>query len=238
VAPALPAAPTAVSTVTLPAKPALPTFEDIADLTERGRAMAKFLGTQRLQSRFKGPMTVLDDGQIKWSYVFDRSDGLADFSPGSFAMRDQALHWRSEEIAFKCPLRGDITIAVEGQLADADAGAAWTALAVRWHQESGRECAFGFTRAGAELSETVNGQRTVLETKPFALKAGDRVRYRITQRGSYCVITVMGGPTIEGRFRQGTEGFLSLGGRDCSCACASLEITGTVPAAWLRQNAD
>jgi len=238
VAPAPAAVSAAVPAVAPPSRLALPTFEDIADLTERGRATAKFLGAQRLQGRFKGALAVLDDGQLKWSYVFNRSEGLADFSAGSFGVRDQALHWRSEEMAFKCPLRGDVTIAVEGQLTAADAGAAWTGLLVRWHQETGREHAFGFTRAGAELSETINGQRTVLDTKPFTLKAGERVRYIVTQRGSYCVVTVMGGPMVEGRFRQGAEGFLSLGGNDCSCACASLEITGTVPAAWLRFNVE
>ncbi|MCX7824719.1 MAG: protein kinase [Verrucomicrobiae bacterium] len=236
------AAPAAVPTVATPAttppKSALPTFEEIADLTERGRAMAKFLGAQRLQSRFKGALTVLEDGQIKWSYTFDRADRQADFSAGSFAVRDRALHWRSGEVAFKSPLRGDVTIVVEGALTAADAGAAWTALAVRWQQESGREHAFGFTPAGAELSEIVNGQRAVLDTKPFTLRAGERVRYIITQRGSYCVVTVTGGPMIEGRFRESGEGALSLGAKDCACACASLEITGTVPAAWLRQHTE
>jgi hypothetical protein len=235
---AAPAAPAAVTAVTPSPKPALPTFDEVSDLTERGRAMAKFLGAQRLRSWFRGALTVLDDGQVKWSYVFDRPAVLADFSGGSFAVRGRALELRSVEMAFRCPLRGDISIAVEGHLIAADAGAAWTALAVTWHHESNRERAFSFTKGVAELSETVSGRRAVVDSKPFALKRGEHVRYDVIQRGDYCVVTVLGGPTLEGRFHDGAEGFLRLASKACASACVSLEIIGTAPAGWLRRNVE
>ena len=53
----------------VPAEPspvvALPTFEDIADAAERGRAMAKYLGVNRLQAGFGGMVSVVDDGQMR-----------------------------------------------------------------------------------------------------------------------------------------------------------------------------
>jgi len=238
-APATPPPPIAL----VPAEPAppvvaaLPTFENIVDAAERGRAMAKHLGVARLQPQFGGALAVLDDGQVRWSYAFRSDKELGDFhlSDGSHRLQGDTLQLPHAQMAFKCPLMGDITLMVEGRIVEADANAPLLALAVAWHQGAGCERVFGFTRTAAELYEIIAGKRIVLATAPFEWKPGATLRYIITQRGKACVIKVRDGPLLMGTFSQPAEGALRLVSDGCTSAYAVLEITGAVPAARLSQ---
>lgn len=221
-----------------PAEPALPTFENITDAAERGRTMAKHLGVGRLQAGFGGMLSVLDDGQMRWSYAFRSSKELSDFhlSDGQHRLQDGALQLSRAQMAFKCPLLGDMTLAVEGQMVEADPNAPLLALAVAWHQGVGSERTFGLTRTAAELCEIVAGKRVVLASAPFELKPGTLVRYFLTQRGKACVVKVRDGPLLMGTFTQPAEGTLRLISDGCATAYSVLEITSTVPAARLSRS--
>ncbi|MBI5688152.1 MAG: hypothetical protein HZC54_24020 [Verrucomicrobia bacterium] len=220
-----------------PAAPALPVFDSIADPVERSRAMAKHVGVGRLQTGFGGMLSVLDDGQMRWSYAFRSSKELGDFhlSDGSHRLQDGTLQLPRSQMALKCLLLGDITLAVEGQMVEADPDAPLLALAVAWHQGAGCERTFGFTRTAVELCETVAGKRIVMATAPFELKPGTPLRYLITQRGKACVVKVRDGPLLMGTFSQPAEGTLRLVSDGCTSAYSVLEITGTAPPARLSQ---
>lgn len=222
-----------------PVVAALPTFENIVDAAERGRAMAKHLGVARLQPQFGGALAVLDDGQVRWSYAFRSDKELGDFhlSDGSHRLQGDSLQLPHAQMAFKCPLMGDITLTVEGRIVEADANALLLALAVAWHQGAGCERVFGFTRTAAELYEIIAGKRVVLATAPFEWKPGTTLRYIITQRGKACVVKVRDGPLLMGTFSQPAEGALRLVSDGCTSAYAVLEITGAVPAVRLSQPA-
>lgn len=239
-APATPPPPIAL----VPAEPplaaaGLPTFENITDAAERGRAMAKHLGGGRLQAGYGGMLSVLDDGQMRWSYAFRSSKELSDFhlSDGQHRLQDGTLQLSRAQMAFKCPLVGDMTLAVEGQMADADPNGPLLALAVAWHQGAGSERTFGLTRTAAELCEIVAGKRVVLASAPFELRPGTLVRYLLTQRGKACVVKIRDGPLLMGTFTQPSEGTLRLISDGCTSAYSLLEITSTVPAARLSQPA-
>jgi len=220
-----------------PPTPALPTFENIANPVERGRAMAKHLGTGRLQTGFGGMFSVLDDGQMRWSYAFRSNKELCDFylPDGPHRLQDGTLQLPRAQMAFKCLLLGDITLAVEGQVVEADPNAPLLALGVAWHQGAGSERTFGLTRTAAELCEIVAGKRVVLASAPFELKLGTPLRYLLTQRGNACVVKVRDGPMVMGTFSQPAEGTLRLVSDGCTSAYSVLEITGTAPAARLSQ---
>ncbi|MFA6562664.1 MAG: protein kinase [Verrucomicrobiia bacterium] len=220
-----------------PAAPALPTFDNIADPAERGRALTKHLGVGRLQAGFGGMLSVLDDGQIRWSYAFRSNKELRDFylPDGPHRLQDGALQLPRAQIAFKCLLLGDITLAVEGLMVEADPNAPLLALAVAWHQNAGSERTFGLTRTTAELCEIVAGKRVVLASAPFELKPGTPLRYLLTQRGKACVVKVRDGPMVMGTFSQPAEGTLRLVSDGCTSSYSVLEITGTAPAAKLSQ---
>lgn len=230
----LPPAPTTprepIALVPADPKPAIPTFEEIADPVERGRAMAKSVGVPRLQPQFGGAVSVLADGQVHWLYAFRNNAELNDFPEGTPLLQDGALVARQSRVAFKCPLRGDITLDVDGRLVEADAGAPWQAVGIAWHQSADGERGFALTAAGAELYEIVAGKRTVLAAAPFELKPGTPVHYRITQRGKECVIKLRGGPLLMGTFTRPAEGALRIVSDRCVTAYTALEITGTVPA--------
>jgi hypothetical protein len=216
-----------------PAAPAQPTFEHIADPVERGRAMAKHLGAARLQAGFGGMVSVLEDGQVRWSYAFRDGKELGDFSEGAHRLQDGSLLLPRAETAFKCPLLGDFTLVVEGQVVEASPHGPLQALAIAWHQGTPCERMFGFTRTSAELCETVAGKRVVVATAPFEWKPGATLRYVITQRGSFCAVKVREGPMVTGTFTQPAEGTLRLVSEDCVSAYGVLEITGSAPAARL-----
>ncbi|MBI5818852.1 MAG: hypothetical protein HZA88_07675 [Verrucomicrobia bacterium] len=222
-----------------PAALGLPTFENITDAAERGRAMAKHLGVGRLQAGYGGMLGVLDDGQMRWSYAFRSSKELSDFhlSDGQHRLQDGTLQLSRAQMAFKCPLVGDMTLAVEGQMTDADPNGPLLALAVAWHQGVGSERTFGFTRTAAELCEIVAGKRVVLASAPFELRPGTPVRYLLTQRGKACVVKIRDGPLLMGTFTQPSEGTLRLISDGCTSAYSLLEITSTVPADRLSQPA-
>jgi hypothetical protein len=215
--------------------PVQPTFEEIADLVERGRKMALFLGQEKLRRMFKGKVALQPDGQIKWTYDFDNLDEMMDFSTSQLYQQDSALLLRMAATNFKCPLRGDIVVTVEGKIAEMEESARFAALNVAWH---GGSRTFGFTPAGAELAEVIGGQRHVLATAPVSILNVPSVRYVITQRGNYCMITIRGGPALQASFRQLAAGPLRLNSSACVTAYTTLEITGTAPAAWLSLNAE
>jgi serine/threonine-protein kinase len=219
----------------LPPAPAAPTFESVADQTERGRAAAKQLGAARLQPAFGGKLSVLDDGQVMWSYAFRSDKELDDFSEGTHRLQNGALLLPRAQTALKWPLTGDITVLVEGRLVEADAGAPMLALAVAWHQGADCERGFGFTRTAAELWETAGGKRVVLASAPFEPKPGTPVRYLVTQRGKAGVVKVRDGPMLIGTFSQPAEGALRLISDGCVSGCNLLEITATAHASRLSQ---
>ena len=212
-----------------------PAFAEIADLIERGRAVAKSVGAPRLQPQFGGALSVQGDGQVKWSYAFRKKTELNDFSEGASLLPGGALCVQRSRVEFKCPLCSDITLTVEGRVVEADPNTPWRALGVAWQQSAKSERGFVLTGATAELYETVAGQRVVLDTKPFELKPGTPVHYLITQRGKEGVIKLRDGPLLMGTFTQPAEGALRLVSDGCVSAYTLLEITGTVPAGRLPQ---
>ncbi len=237
----LPPAPTtAPAPVALvPAEPppavTLPTFENIADAAERGRAMAKYLGVNRLQTAFGGMVGVVDDGQMRWSYAFRSAKELSDFhlSDGQHRLHNGALQLIRSQMAFKYTLLGDITLAVDGQVVEVDPNGPWLALGVAWHQGVGGERTFSLTRTGAEICEIIAGKRVVLASAPFEVKPGTLVRYLLTQRGKACVVKIRDGPLLMCTFTQPAEGTLRLISDGCTSAYSVLEVTGTVPATSL-----
>lgn len=215
----------------VPAEPkaVTPASAEIADPVERGRAAAKSIGVARLQPQFGGAVNVLADGQVHWLYAFHDNAELNDFPDGSPSLLNGALWARRSRVEFKCPLRGDITLDVDGHLAEADAGAPWQAVGVAWHKSAGGERGFVITAAGAELYEIVAGKRAILATAPFELKPETPVHYLITQRGKECVIKLRDGPLLMGTFTHPAEGALRLVSDHCISAYTALEIAGTVP---------
>jgi hypothetical protein len=234
-----PAAPPA-PIVLVPAEPPPPppasvplTFESVAEQAERGRAAAKQLGAARLQPAFGGQFSVLDDGQMKWSYTFRGGGELRDFSEGAHRLQNGALLLLRARAEFKWPLTGDITMLVEGRLAELDVNGPLPALAVAWHRGADCERGFGFTRTAAELWEIVGGKRVVLASAPLELKAGATLRYFITQRGRECVVKVRDGPMLMGTFSQPAEGALQLVSEGGVSSYSVLEVAGTVSAGRL-----
>jgi Protein tyrosine and serine/threonine kinase len=228
-APATPREPIALAPAVEP-KTATPTFEEIADPVERGRAMAKSVGVARIQPQFGGVAGVLADGQVHWLYAFQNNAELNDFPEGSPSLQDGALRVQRSRVKFKCPLRGDLTLDMDGRLVEADANAPWRALGVAWHQGDSTGRGFVLTAAGAELYETVDGKRVVLATAPYELKPGTPVHYRITQRGTACAVKLTDGSLLVGTFTRPAEGALRLVSDGSVTAFTRLEITGTVPA--------
>ncbi len=207
-----------------------PAVTEIADPIERGRAMAKSVGLPRLQPQFNGQVHILDNGEVYWRYTFRNAAEANDFPEGQPLLQGNALWARRSRVEFKCPLRGDITLDVDGRLVEAEPNTPWQAVSVLWHQSGNSERGFTLNAAGAELYETVAGKRTLLAAAPFELKPGTPVHYRITQRGKECVIKLRDGPLLMGTFTQPAEGALRFVSDQCVTAFTELRITGTVPA--------
>ena len=172
------------------------------------------------------------------SYAFRSGKELNDFhlSDGQHCLRDGTLQLTRSQMAFKYPLIGDITVAVDGQAMEVDSHAPSLALGVAWHQGAGSERAFGLTRTGANFARSSLANALCSPARPFELKPGTLVRYLLTQRGKACVVKIRDGPLLMWpRLRRPAKARCDSSATGCASAYSVLEITGTVPAASLSR---